>query len=138
MDTLYLAVNASVLPFWLMLILAPKWKWSHILSSIVWPMALGALYAYLFSGGIGVGGFGSLRDLMTLFTQPFAVVAGWIHYCAIDLFVGGWLTRDAMRIGIPRWQLIPCQVLTMVMAPVGLLAYLALRGVTKGQWEPGA
>jgi len=138
MDTLYLIVNASVIPFWLMLILMPRWKWTHILSSIAWPLALGMVYAWLFSGGTGVGGFSSLPELMTLFTQPFAVTAGWIHYLAFDLFIGGWETRDAMKLGIPRWLLIPCQLLTWFIGPVGLVAYLVLRGVMKNQWEPGA
>ena len=34
---------------------------------------------------------------------PYALLAGWIHYLAFDLFTGAWEARDAARLGISRW-----------------------------------
>jgi hypothetical protein len=66
---------------------------------------------------------------MRLFTQPGIALAGWIHYLAFDLFVGAWEVRDASRHGVPHRVVVPCLVLTFLLGPSGLLAYLALRGV---------
>ena len=138
METLFQIANMSVLPCWLLLVLAPRWRWTHVVCSIFMPLVLGSLYAWLFSAGMGEGGFGSLSEVMKLFMQPRAVLAGWVHYLAFDLFIGAWLTRDAMRHELPRWALLPCQLLTFMLGPLGLLLYLLLRGTMRKQWEIGA
>ena len=138
METLFSIANNGVLPFWLLLLVAPRWRWTQVLCSLAMPAALALLYIWLLSGGLGEGGFGSLAEVMKLFTQPQAAFAGWVHYLAFDLFIGAWETRDAMKLGIPRWALLPCQVMTLMLGPIGLLLYLILRGVMRKQWEPGA
>ncbi len=64
---------------------------------------------------------------MTLFEEPEAVMAGWIHYLVFDLFIGAWEVRDARRLKIPHLAVVPCLVLTFMLGPVGLLLYLILR-----------
>lgn len=137
METLFSIANTSVLPCWLLLMVAPRWRWTHVLTSTLMPLALGCLYLWLLSGGLGEGGFGSLPEVMKLFSNPRAVFAGWVHYLAFDLFIGAWETRDALKLGIPRWLLLPCQLLTFLLGPLGLLLYLLVRGGLKKQWEPG-
>lgn len=73
------------------------------------------------------GGFGSLPDVMLLFTNPAVALAGWLHYLAFDLFVGAWEVRTARREGIPHLLVLPCLVLTFLFGPIGLLAFLGLR-----------
>ena len=57
------------------------------------PLALGLLYAYLVAAhrGESKGGLGSLA---ALFSNPWLLLAGWIHYLAFDLFIGSWEVRD--------------------------------------------
>jgi hypothetical protein len=52
---------------------------------------------------------------------------GWVHYLAFDLFVGSWQLRDAKRLDIAHVQLIPCLLLTLLLGPIGLVCYFALR-----------
>ena len=73
------------------------------------------------------GGFGSLPDVMLLFTDPAIALAGWVHYLAFDLFVGAWATRVAREEGIPHLFLLPCLALTFLFGPAGFLAFSALR-----------
>ena len=73
------------------------------------------------------GGFSSLAGVSTLFDNPWALLAGWTHYLAFDLFIGGWEVRDAQRRGIPHLVVIPCLILTFLLGPVGLLLYVAIR-----------
>jgi hypothetical protein len=137
MEGLFSIANTSVLPCWLLLIAAPRWIWTQRVCFWAMPVLLGSLYLYLLSGGLGDGGFDSLAAVMRLFQTPRAVFAGWVHYLAFDLFIGAWETRDSAAAGIPRWALLPCQLLTFLLGPLGLLLYLLLRGAWKGKWEPG-
>jgi hypothetical protein len=93
------------------------------------PIALAVVYLVMLvvhSPG-AEGGFGSLADVMALFTVPGLAMAGWLHYLALDLFVGGWEVRTARRESIPHWQVVACLVPTLLAAPVGLALFLALR-----------
>jgi len=56
-----------------------------------------------------------------------ALLAGWVHYLVLDLWVGSWEVEDAGRHAAPHALLLPCLVLTFLSGPVGLLAYLLLR-----------
>ena len=86
--------------------------------------------------GQAEGGFGSLADVMQLFTNKNAALAGWIHYLAFDLFVGSWEVKDAQERGVSHWFVVPCLFLTFLLGPIGFLAYhavrlIAARGETK-------
>jgi len=73
---------------------------------------------------------------MVAFTVPEAVIAGWLHYLVFDLFVGAWEVRDAQKRGINHWLVVPCLFFTLILGPVGLLLYIALRFATrKGGWS---
>jgi hypothetical protein len=67
---------------------------------------------------------------MKLFTVEMALVAAWSHYIVFDLFVGAWEARDAQRVGMNHLLLVPCLVLTLLVGPIGLLAYIMIRGLT--------
>lgn len=134
-DQLFEIANALVLPGWLLLIAAPKWRWtSRIIISIIVTI-LAILYVCLIFGSISFGdfeSFGSLEGIMGLFGERGAVLAGWIHYLAFDLMVGWFITFDAMRRGINRFMIIPCLLFTFMLGPSGLLLYLILRWVVTG------
>jgi sorbitol-specific phosphotransferase system component IIC len=49
------------------------------------------------------------------------------HYLAFDLFTGAWEARDAVRLGISRWAVLPCLVLTFLFGPMGLALYLLVK-----------
>ncbi len=133
-DTLFSICSSSVLPGWALLILLPRWKWTlGLISSGIIPFVLGLVYGTLLLSQITSlpegGGFGSLEALMILFTSPEAVLVGWIHYLAFDLFIGAWELKDGQNKNIPHWMLIPCFVLTFLAGPVGLVLYLIIRSV---------
>jgi len=132
METLFSICNFLPMPLWLLLAFAPRWKWTQILvHSMVIPMALSAVYAFLMftalTGGQNEGGFGSLADLRAAFMLDEALLAGWIHYLVFDLFVGAWEVRDAQRLKINHWLVVPCLFFTLMGGPVGLLMYFILR-----------
>ncbi|MEP5763813.1 MAG: ABA4-like family protein [Halieaceae bacterium] len=130
-ETIFLICNYGVLPFWLLLALLPRHPLTQYLVHAIWlPCLLAGFYIWaLFSGPPTPegAGFGSLQALQLLFQSPTALLAGWVHYIAFDLFVGAWQVRDARRRGINHWLVVPCLFFTMMLGPVGLLMYCLLR-----------
>lgn len=136
-ETLFLVCNNAVLPAWVLLVVAPGWRWTDLLIHRIWvPTLLGVAYAVAIVQGLGGSpegsGFGSLAGVMQLFTDPWAMCGGWIHYLVFDLFVGAWEVRDARRLGIPHLLLVPCLLMTLMLGPIGLLLYVALRFARTG------
>ncbi|WIM95047.1 ABA4-like family protein [Actinoplanes oblitus] len=119
-------------PFWALMILAPGWSWTRrIVASplIVLPVVL--IYAVLVLANLGEvlpavadPTLGGVRDLLG---SADGAAAGWAHMIAFDLFVGRWAWLDARERGMPHLVLAPILVLTILLGPLGLAAYLAVR-----------
>ncbi len=98
-------------------------------------MAIPALFAGLYTAIVAVhfssseGGFSTLTDVRLLFSNPWLLLAGWIHYLAFDLLIGSWEVRDARDRKIPHLFVVPCLVLTFLFGPAGWLAYLGVRSI---------
>jgi hypothetical protein len=132
-DSVFSLCGALVLPCWLLLAFAPRWKYSQRLATFVAPLLIAAAYVVLLMHPQPVGaGFGSLAQVARLFVSPYALCAGWIHYLAFDLFTGAWEARDAARLGLPRWLVAPFLLLTFLFGPAGLALYLLLRLAMRG------
>ena len=118
-----------VLPCWLLLLFAPAWRWSQRLATFVAPLLLAVAYVYLLlTAQTPPGaGFNSLAQVALLFSARQALLAGWLHYLAFDLFTGAWEARDAVQLGMSQWLVLPCLVLTFLFGPFGLACYLLLR-----------
>lgn len=129
-ETIFSIANFTALAGWILLIFAPRWIWTRriILSGAI-PLLLSVAYLILIVlfFGSAEGGFGSLAEVMKLFTNPWATLAGWIHYLAFDLFVGSWEVKDAQGRGISHWFIIPSLILTFLLGPIGFLLYHILR-----------
>lgn len=117
---------------WLFLAVLPRWRVTHflVLAGAI-PLVLSGAYLALvvIFFGTAEGGFDSLANVMKLFTNPWAVLAGWIHFLAFDLFVGSWEVRDSQERGINHLLVIPCLFFTFMLGPIGLLMYTGLRSV---------
>ena len=129
-EQIFSVVNLIAVLGWLLLAILPRWKYTRlvVLSGAI-PLLLSAAYLVLIVlfFGKAEGGFDSLANVIKLFTNEWAVLAGWIHYLAFDLFVGSWEVKDAQVNGISHWFVIPCLVLTFLFGPIGFLLYNILR-----------
>ena len=135
LEILFKIASYAIIPFWLLLILAPRWSWTQRLAhGPVVLLFLTPIYAYmLFGYGPAPDGveFRSLYGVMQGFAVPHIVVAGWIHYLIFDLFVGAWMTRDAQRRGVSHFLVVPCLIATLMIGPLGLLFYVLVRFFSK-------
>jgi hypothetical protein len=138
-ERLFSILNPIALAGWLPLILFPRKRWASHVVPVVIPALLGAVYTVLVATSLpgSEGGFSSLAGVSTLFANPWALLAGWTHYLAFDLFIGGWEVRDAQQRGVPHWLVIPVLILTFMLGPVGLLLYLAIRSFMGARQREG-
>ena len=128
-ERLFSILNPIAMVGWVLLVLFPRKHWASHIVPVVVPAILSVVYAVLVATSMpgSEGGFSSLTGVSTLFANPWALLAGWTHYLAFDLFIGGWEVRDAQRRRVPYWIVVPVLFLTFMLGPVGLLLYLALR-----------
>ena len=134
-ESLFLWFNNGVLPAWLLLLFAPRWRFTQQFVHSFWiPILLGFGYLFAIASGASEGpeeaSFFSLQGIMLFFTSPWSALAGWIHYLAFDLFVGAWEVRDAHRRHIPHLWVSVCLVFTLMLGPIGLALYAGLRLVS--------
>jgi Domain of unknown function (DUF4281) len=127
-DQLFSVANPIALLGWLTLCYAIMRRNNWLRDVIVgrfWPLGLSLLYLVLILlfFGRAEGGFDSLANVQRLFTSPWAALAGWVHYLAFDLFMGAWIARQHMDMGLPRWPLIVILPLTFLFGPIGYAAF---------------
>ncbi len=129
-ETLFSISSALAMLGWLLLIIAPRWRWTQrIIVSGFLVLLLAAEYTLLILlfFGDAEGGFDSLSQVSQLFENDWVLLAGWVHYLAFDLWVGCWEVSNAQKMGISHFAVIPCLLLTFFLGPVGLLLYFIVR-----------
>lgn len=129
-ELLFSVANPVALVGWIALVGAPLAPRAvDVLAGWLLPGALSLAYAVLILVHFAdaSGGFGTLADVQALFTDADMALAGWIHFLAFDLFIGAWIVRDARRLGLAHWMVLPILPFAFLLGPAGLLAYIVLR-----------
>lgn len=133
-EELFRVANLVALSGWLLLLASPLiGVWAERISGYVLPLLLSVVYAGLILAfwSRSEGGFGTLSDVMRLLAKPELALAGWVHYLAFDLFIGGWEVRTARAEAVPFLLVVPCLVLTLLFGPAGFLAFVTLRAARR-------
>ena len=134
-ETIYIAANWGVIPFWLLLIFFPNHSVTNFfVQSIIAPLLLAIGYTYLsynlyLENNIleGFDLYSGLDGLYSIFANEILLLIFWLHFLAISLFTGAWIVRDAKRYSIPKIITIPILILTYFTGPLGLVIYWFLR-----------
>jgi len=133
LEAVFGAVSGVAALAWALLILGPRRPWVRWLLGGGVVLGLSLVYGVLamaFFFTVPGGGFGTLAEVMRLFTVPEVALAGWVHYLAFDLAVGLWIAQRADAEGVSRWLQAPVLGVTFLFGPLGLLmgaAVLAVR-----------
>ena len=134
-ETIYLAANWGVIPFWLLLIFIPNHGLTNFfVQSIIVPIILAVAYVYLsynlyLENNIfdGFELYKGLDGLYSMFANEILLLVFWLHFLAISLFVGSWIARDSNKHFVPKIITIPSLILTYFTGPVGLVVYWFFR-----------
>jgi hypothetical protein len=120
--------GAAAMAGWALLILGPRrFAWLNAVPLWVIPAGLSAFYSVLvlsrFSGT--GGGFDSLASVAALLSDDWALLAGWVHYLAFDLFVGAVMAARMDRAAIGRLVQAPILASIFMLGPLGFLVAAA-------------
>ena len=69
----------------------------------------------------------SLDNLYTIFATESFLLAFWLHFIALNLFLGTWISRDSTKYNIPRKITFIPLILVYLTGPTGLVLYWFLR-----------
>lgn len=136
-ERLFEVSGLLVMPFWGLMVLAPRWRWTERVLRSWWVVALPALgYLVLVAPELPtilpLLARPTLSTIAPLLGSPLGATLGWLHFLAFDLFVGRSIFLDARDRGVPWFVTSPILLTVLLIGPVGLLAYLLVR-----RWWPG-
>ncbi len=135
-EMVYLWLNIAVIPFWLMLIFLPNSKLGSIFVSSVFPIFIlsGAyvfiIYKSFFDSYDFINNFNlylGIDYLKDLFSNQEFLIIFWIHFLAINLFCGSWMSRDGSRLFISKYLMFFPLVVTYFVGPLGIFIYWIIR-----------
>ena len=135
-EVIYLWANLIVLPLWILLIFLPSSNLSKVLiNSITIPLLFSIAYIYaayqIFLLEIPIYNafnlYQGLDELYALFADEGFLLIFWLHFLAINLFVGSWIARDGVRNNIGKKIIFLPLIITYFTGPLGLLLYWIIR-----------
>ena len=133
MATLFSAASLLVLPFWVLMIVAPRWRITERITRS--PLiVLGPVIVYTalvlpeMTTILPAVARPDLPAIAGLLGSPRGATIAWAHFLAFDLFVGRWAYLDAGERGVPGLLMGPILLLVLLLGPMGLGLYLAVRG----------
>ncbi|MFG1955095.1 ABA4-like family protein [Micromonospora sp. NPDC048830] len=130
--TLFTLTFATAAPFWALMILLPRWSvTARVVRSPLIVAPVLAIYAILVLPALGevlpAVTSPTLDGVRDLLRTADGAAAAWAHMIAFDLFVGRWAWLDSRERWVPALVMAPVLVLTILLGPLGLAAYLAAR-----------
>src|SRR5262245_854956 len=136
MEQLFSISNLLVLPFWLLMIAFPRWRWTQrLIASPLIAVPPVIVYAAIVLPRIGEILAAVLNpklpDISQLLGTPAGATAAWAHFLAFDLFVGRWAYLDSRERSISAWVMAPVLFLILMLGPLGFVLYLGVRVLAK-------
>ena len=134
-ENIYLISNWGIIPFWFLLLFLPNSPITKILvHSIIIPVLLSTAYIFVvykiyFEVNLLeiFNLYLSLDDLYALYANEAFLLVCWLHFLAISLFLGSWISRDSERYRVPKIFTFIALIITYFSGPVGLVIYWFIR-----------
>jgi hypothetical protein len=135
-EALFQLANTLVLPFWLLLAIFPKNRWTRLIvvsggaSCLIAAFYIMALTKA--SSEFSLEAFATLSGIRQAFGDEWFLLAGWIHYLAFDLYVGAKIASEHTAMGSSHLGLVVKLFFTMMLGPIGLIlhkVHVWIRGV---------
>ena len=135
-ENIYVWTNFGILPFWIMLLVIPNSKVTQFfVNSIILPLFLSTAYLYvvyqivLLDEPISdiITFYLSLDSLYTVFASESFLLIFWLHFVALNLFLGSWISRDGIKYNMKRSLIFVPLILVYFVGPLGLVLYWIIR-----------
>ena len=135
-EMVYLWLNIGVIPFWLVLIFFPNSKLGSIFVSSIFPIFIlsGTYIFVIYKSFLGSYDFVEnfnlylgIDNLRDLFSNKEFLIIFWIHFLAINLFCGSWISREGSRLAISKYLTFFPLIVTYFIGPLGIFIYWVIR-----------
>ena len=135
-EMFYLWINISVLPFWILIIFFPQSHLCKYLATSIFPIfLLSAAYIFiLYKAYLGSFDFANnfslylgLSSISELFRDDYYLLMFWTHFVAVNLFIGGWILKDAQKLYVNKILLAFPLIITYLIGPIGIFIYWVIR-----------
>ncbi|MCX5202313.1 ABA4-like family protein [Streptomyces sp. NBC_00237] len=121
-------------PFWLLMILAPRWHRTvriarsplTVLPILVVYLALAIPVLPELWATVSSPSLDGFRGLTALANGAGAI---WAQVIAWDLLIGQWMFLEARRMSLHPLLMGPLLLFTILLSPIGMLVFLAVRAV---------
>jgi Domain of unknown function (DUF4281) len=132
-EIIFSIFNTSVLPVWVLMLFAPKWKVTNwFINTQIVPTIIALAYAIIIFSMIDTmqgADFSSLAGIKKLFSSSndFQISAAWFHYLAFDLIVGTIILKESQILQINHLFVVPCLIFTFLLGPVGFFMFQIIK-----------
>ena len=135
-ENIYMWTSFGILPFWIMLIIIPNSKVTQFfVNSIILPLILSTTYIYVIYQTVLLDEpisdiirfYLSLDSLYTVFATESFLLIFWLHFVALNLFLGSWISRDGIKYNMSRSLIFVPLILVYFTGPLGLVLYWIIR-----------
>lgn len=126
---IFAIANKFVLIGWLLLFIAPKWKYTCSISTFVVAFILSFTYSILIVQQLkefNPNSFSTLGNVKKLFQKDEALLAGWIHYLAFDLLIGIYILKQTQKNNISHLVNIFILPITFLFGPLGYTLFVII------------
>ena len=119
-----------------MLIISPNSKFTQFfVNSIILPLILSTAYVYVIYQAILLDDpisdifklYLNIDGLYTVFSTESFLLFFWIHFVALNLFLGSWVSRDAVKYNISKKIVAIPLIIIYFTGPLGLILYWFFR-----------
>ena len=113
-----------------------KFKARKFFVSSIFPIFIlsGAYIFIIYKSYLGAYDFDSnfslylgIDNLSDLFSNQEFLIVFWIHFLAINLFCGSWMSRDGSRLLISKYLMFFPLITTYLVGPLGVFIYWIIR-----------
>ncbi len=135
-ETIYLWLNISIIPFWVVLVLFPQSKICTFFVTSIFPITILSgtyfylIYFFFISDYEFLSNFNlylGVENLKDLFQQDGFILLFWIHFISINLFCGGWVVRDSTKYSVSKYLIMLPLIMIYFIGPIGIFLYWLIR-----------
>ena len=135
-EMFYVWINIGVFPFWILIVFFPQSHLCKYIATSIFPIfLLSTAYIFiLYKAYLGSFDFTNnfslylgLGSISELFRDDYYLLMFWTHFVAINLFIGGWILKDAQKLYVNKILLAFPLIVTYLIGPIGVFLYWIIR-----------
>jgi hypothetical protein len=129
-----------VMPFWALMVFAPRWSWTHRIVASPWIIVGAALlYAVLvIPQALELAPLlanPSLDRIAPLLGTPAGATISWVHFLAFDLFTARWAYLESRASNMNTVLTSVTLIVILMFGPLGWLTFMAARALTPARGQ---